>query len=89
MTHGLQEPQGEVEAWVQMMDVGPWVSQKCAREIWRTALDGLMCRVWGCADEYKRAGTYRKVHGSCSLSYLSIVSWCSLCVVVGRRWWLS
>jgi hypothetical protein len=29
----LQEPQGEVEAWVQMIDVGPWTSQKCASEI--------------------------------------------------------
>jgi hypothetical protein len=30
---GLQEVQGEVEAWVQMIDVGPWISQKCASEI--------------------------------------------------------
>jgi hypothetical protein len=29
----LHEVQGEVEAWVQMMDVGPWISQKCASEI--------------------------------------------------------
>lgn len=33
VTHGLQVAQGEVEAWVQMMDVGPWVSQKWASEI--------------------------------------------------------
>jgi hypothetical protein len=24
---------GEVEAWVQIIDVGPWISQKCASEI--------------------------------------------------------
>jgi hypothetical protein len=35
VTHGLQSPQGEVEAWVQMMEVGPWTSQKCASEIWK------------------------------------------------------
>lgn len=35
---GLQALQGEVEAWVQMIDVGPWTSQKCASEIWRVTL---------------------------------------------------
>jgi hypothetical protein len=33
VTQGLQEPHGEVEAWVHMIDVGPWTSQKCASEI--------------------------------------------------------
>jgi hypothetical protein len=33
VTHGLQDAQGRVEAWVQMMEVGPWISQKCASEI--------------------------------------------------------
>jgi hypothetical protein len=34
VVHGLQALQGEVDAWVQMMEVGPWTSQKCASEIW-------------------------------------------------------
>lgn len=36
MTHGLHVVQGAVVAWVQMMDVGPWISQKWAREIYCT-----------------------------------------------------
>lgn len=35
MTQGLQEPHGEVTAWVHMIEVGPWTSQKCASEICR------------------------------------------------------
>lgn len=33
VTHGLHVVQAEVEAWVQMMEVGPWTSQKWAKEI--------------------------------------------------------
>jgi len=51
VTHGLQEPHGEVEAWVQMIDVGPWTSQKCASEICACCVSQILAekgaaRVW-------------------------------------------
>lgn len=63
MTHGLQEPHGEVEACVQMIDVGPWISQKCASEICEAQVSLVSGSVSRVASEGRGAAQRRRRHG--------------------------